>query len=94
MGADRLYGLVFGDSMKIPQCRVIAEGVNVAEVMGLERKPAGCFPYREDEFGNEARDGRICSAGEVVEYFRFGSSNSFFVCEKKIGEFSRYWNSD
>lgn len=84
----------FGDSMKSPQCRVIAEGENVAEVMGLERRPVGCFPYREDEFGNEARDEKICSVGEVIEYFRFGSASSFFVYEKKTGKFSRYWDSD
>lgn len=73
-------------------CRTLAEGENVYPVMGLEKRNPGCYEFHEDDAGNLS-DGRICSKFDALEYFRFGSSGSFFIYDEKSDRFGRYWNS-
>jgi hypothetical protein len=72
------------------RCRVIAAGTNISSVMGLDKRPRGCYEYSEADVGS-GTSGRVCSKGDVLEYFRFGSSSSFFVAEG--GVLVRYWES-
>ena len=75
-----------------PNCRVLAESENVYSVMGLEMRSPGCYEFHEDEAG-EPSEGSVCSKFDALEYFRFGSSSSFFVYNTRSGNFERYWDS-
>jgi hypothetical protein len=73
-------------------CRVLAESENVYPVMGLEKRKSGCYDFHEDDAGNLS-DGKVCSKFDALEYFRFGSSGSFFIYDEGSGVFDRYWDS-
>ena len=73
-------------------CRIFAEGENIYSVMGLEKRSPGCYEFHEDDAGNIS-GGRICGKFDALEYFRFGSSSSFFIYDEKSDSFGRYWNS-
>ena len=73
-------------------CRILAESENIYPVMGLERRNSGCHKFHENDAGNLV-DSKICSKFEVLEYFRFGSSSSFFIYDEKSDSFGRYWDS-
>lgn len=73
-------------------CRIIAEGENFSSAMGLEVRSAGCYEFYEDDLLSRA-DGPVCSRRDVLEYFRFGSSGSFFIYDENLEVFRRYWDS-
>lgn len=73
-------------------CHVIADSENIYSVMGLERRDPGCYEYHEDDEGN-VKMGEVCSKFDILEYFRFASSSSFFIYDENDGEFHRYWDS-
>jgi len=74
-------------------CRILAEGVNVYFVMGLAKRSAGCYEYYEDDAAGAGAGGAVCTQFDVLEYFRFGSSGSFFIYDKRMDNFRRYWDS-
>lgn len=76
----------------LADCEIVGEGDNVSAVMGLERRPAGCYEFYEDDLGSRI-DGRVCAKYDVLGYFRFGSAGSFFIYDEKHGNFNRYWDS-
>ena len=83
-----------GEVVSEPPCIVIGESENIAEVMGLQRMTAGCYDYSESDQGVPSRGKKVCSKGDALSYFRFGSSSSFFVYDLSTDTFSRYWDSD
>lgn len=75
-------------------CSILAVDENIAASMGLERKPAGCYAYQENDSGNPSSGNKICSENDILEYFKLGSASSFFVFNQTTKGFDRYWDSD
>ena len=61
--------------------------------MGLDVRGPGCHLYNTMNDLVDA-SGRICSRAQGLNYFREGSSTSFFLYDTKTGRFNRYWDSD
>lgn len=93
-GARSAIKICFGskDGDVDVDCRILAEGENIYPVMGLEKRSPGCYEFHEDDAGNTS-DGRICSKFDALEYFRFGSSSSFFIYDENGDSFGKYWDS-
>jgi len=75
-------------------CSIFATSENIASVMGLDKKPAGCYEYHEDDSGKPSSGKKRCSKNDVLEYFKFGSASSFFIYNQEMKTFDRYWDSD
>ena len=93
-GVRSAIKICFGskDTDASASCKVLAESESIYAVMGLEKRNPGCYEFHEDDAGNIA-DGKVCSKFDVLEYFRFGSSGSFFIYDDNNDIFSRYWDS-
>ncbi|WP_282295774.1 hypothetical protein [Stenotrophomonas sp. PS02289] len=75
------------------RCQIVGAGPNAQSIMGVAKRPPGCHLFTENERTGE-EDGKICSKVDVLDYFRFGSSGSFFRYDSKSRQFNRYWDSD
>ena len=61
--------------------------------MGLVVRAPGCHDYNTVNDLVDA-SGKVCSRTQALNYFREGSSTSFFLYDQKTGRFNRYWDSD
>ena len=75
------------------RCEVVGVGPNVQSIMGVHRRPPGCYSFVQKE-GAGNGDGEVCSETDVLDYFRFGSAGSFFRYDRTAKGFDRYWDSD
>lgn|GEM_PF-5528875 len=93
-GEKSAVRICWGGPARQPSCSIAAAGEFDADVMGLSRRAPGCYAYHEDDDGQPSRGNKVCTRADALEYFRFGSSSSFFVVEAGTGQLVRYWDSD
>lgn len=78
-----------------PNCHILVDDdlEDSYDDMGLDVRAPGCHLYNTVNDQGDA-GGRICSRAQGLNYFREGSSTSFFLYDTKTGRFNRYWDSD
>lgn len=84
----------YGAKTQAESCTVTAVEENIAGVMGLEKRKPGCYDYNEDDGGIASEGKKACSKSDILDYFRFGSSGSFFIFDRESNALKRYWDSD
>lgn len=85
--------ICYGKKSASQDCVVIAVEENIAEVMGLEKRKPGCYDYIDSD-SLESSPKIVCSESDILDYFRFGSSGSFFLYDQESRTLKRYWDSD